>query len=158
MVPVESNKNFSVNNVLSFRKKITQDQANEEMKKIAKFLESQDIKQSGPVITATFDVDTDNGDPLMDMEILIPMDRKIDLPEDYRFKEIFHIAHAVCAKHSGAPSSLHSTYTDLFTYLKNNNLQPITAVYNAYVKGLSSGSPEDDMNIDVYIGVNPSTL
>lgn len=158
MTQIENGKSFRVNNVLSLRKKITQAQANEEMNKIANFLESQGIKQNGPVITATFDVNTENGDPLMDMEILIPMDRKIDLPEEYRFKEVFHIAHAIYTKHSGNPAMLHNTYNDLFTYIKNNNLQQITAVYHAYIKGLSPKSPGDDLNIDVYIGVNPSTL
>lgn len=158
MGQVERDKDFQANNVLSLRKKITQFEANQEMNRIARYLADQGIRQSGPIITATFSVDTAGEDPLMDMEILVPLDRKTDLPEEYRLKESFHIAHAVYAQHKGNPSTLHETYNDLFTYLKQNNLQQITAVYNAYVKGISSGASNSDLIIDVYVGINPSTL
>lgn len=158
MAQVERDKDFRANNVLSLRKKITQSEANQEMDKIARYLADEGIRQSGPIITATFNVDTEGEEPLMDMEILVPLDKKTDLPEEYRLKENFHIAYAVYAQHKGNPSSLHDTYNNLFTYLKENDLQQITAVYNAYVKGMSSGSPNNDLIIDVYVGVNPSTL
>lgn len=158
MAQIEESKSFKAENLLSLRKKITQSQANEEMNKIAAFLESKGIKQSGPVITATFAVDKESDEPLIDMEILVPLDMKTDLPQEYRFKEIIHIVNAVHATHRGSPDTLYNTYNDLFTYMKDNNLQQITAVYNAYIKGHSSIDTPDNLMIDVYIGVNPSIL
>ncbi len=158
MSQIEKSKSFKAKNLLSLRKKITQSQANEEMNKIAAFLEGNGIKQSGPVITATFAVDKETDDPLIDMEILVPMDRKTNLPEEYSYKEVIHIVNAVHATHRGRPDTLYSTYNDLFKYIKENNLQQITAVYNAYIKDHSPMDTSDNLIIDVYIGVNPSIL
>lgn len=154
MSQIEQNKSFMAQNVLSLHKKVTQAQANEEMNKIAKFLEKKNIKQNGPVITATFAIDNERDNPLLDMEILVPMDRKAELPEEYGFKNIFHIVNAVHAKHTGNPAALQDTYNELLAYIKKNNLQQITAFYNVYTKKDAS----EALNIDVYIGINPSTL
>lgn len=156
MIKIECNKSFIAKNVLSLRKKVTQSEANEEMNKIAKFLEEKNIKQNGPVITATFAIEAKGDNTFLDMEILVPMDRKVDLPDEYTFKSVFHIVNAVHAKHLGSPAALPDTYNELFAYIKKNNLQQITAIYNAYIKNL--GETSDALNIDVYIGINPSIL
>lgn len=158
MLQIERNKSFMAKNVLSLRKKVTQAQANDEMSKIAKLLEEKNVKQNGPVITATFDVDTEKVPPLLDMEILVPMDRQVNLPEGYRFKNIFHIVGAVHAKHSGSPAALPDTYNELLAYIKKNNLQQITAIYNVYTKSAAEREASEALDIDVYIGVNPSIL
>ncbi|EPR08037.1 GyrI-like domain-containing protein [Ruminiclostridium papyrosolvens] len=158
MLQIEREKSFKAENVLSLRRKVTQSQANEEMNKIAKYLKENSLKQTGPIITATFAIDSGLSEPLIDMEILVPIDKKISSPVEYKFKDIFHIKHAVHAKHVGTPATLHKTYNDLFTYIKENNLQQITTAYNVYIKNIESRQPADNLNIDVYIGVNPSVL
>ncbi len=158
MVQIEREKSYKAENVLSLRRKITQSQANEEMNKIAKYLGENNLKQTGPIITATFAIDSGFSEPLMDMEILVPIDKKISTSTEYKFKDIFHIKHAIHAKHVGSPSTLHNTYNDLFSYIKENNLQQITTAYNVYIKNIHSKLPEDNLNIDVFIGINPSVL
>ncbi len=158
MVQIENEKSFKAENVLSLRKKITKSQANDEMNKIARYLGENNLKQTGPIITATFAIDPGLSEPLMDMEILVPVDRKINSSTAYKFKDKFHLQHAIHAKHIGTPATLHKTYNALFSYIKENNLQQITTAYNVYIKNIESKLPEDNLNIDVYIGVNPSVL
>ncbi|OGO78603.1 MAG: hypothetical protein A2Y23_09975 [Clostridiales bacterium GWB2_37_7] len=58
----------------------------------------------------------------------------------------------------GNPALLQNTYNEIMNYLKQNNLQQITAGYNVNVKELQLGQSLDEMIVDVYFGVNPSIL
>ena len=71
------------------------------MQNIGKFLEQNNIKKNGPIVTATFAVEQSSGQPLLDMEIMVPMDKPVELTGEYRLKEAFHLVNAVYARHKG---------------------------------------------------------
>lgn len=158
MAIVEAKKEFKLENVLSLRKKMTQEEINSEMMKIGKLFQDNGIKKAGPVVTVTFAMETKNGQPLLDMEILIPMDKKVELPTEYVFKPVFHIVNAVYARHEGNPANIQNTYNDMLAYINQNKLQQITAGYNVQLKDMLPGMTPDEMIIDVYIGVSPNIL
>ena len=158
MAQIETGKELKLDNVLSLRKKMTQMEIQQEMMKIGKFFEEIGIKKNGPVVTATFAMEQNGGQPLLDMEILIPMDKKVSLDGEYILKEKFHLVNAVYAKHIGNPNLLQNTYNQLMAYINDNKLHQITVAYNAQVKDMKLGDSIDDMVMDVYIGVNPSIL
>ncbi|MHB8062262.1 MAG: AraC family transcriptional regulator [Ruminiclostridium sp.] len=158
MAIAEAEKEFRLENVLSLKKIWHKKKINSEMIKIGKFLQYNELKKAGSIITATFAIETQNGQPLLDMEILVPIDKKIELPREYVFKPVFHIVNAIYARHEGNPKTFQNTYNDMLTYIQQNKLQQLTAGYNVQVKDLMSGVTPDDMVVDVYIGVNPNTL
>ena len=156
MAIVEKGKEIKLQNLLSLRRKMTQAEINEEMMKIGKILEANGIKKNGPIITATFAIETVGGQPLLDMEVLVPMDKRVELPPEYKVKDLFHMVNAVYARHKGNPALLQNTYNEMMTYIQQNSLQQITAGYNVTVKDVLPGMSVEEMVIDVYIGVNPS--
>ncbi|HOA80565.1 MAG TPA: AraC family transcriptional regulator [Defluviitaleaceae bacterium] len=158
MINIEVNKGINFSNLLSLRKKITQEQFNNEMVKISGIFESNQVKKSGPIITTTFMVETINGENYFDMEILVPMDRKVDLPSDYNFKQLFKIVNAVYVRHEGNPAFLQKVYDEMLLYITKNSLQQITPAYNVTVKDLLPGMSADELVIDVYIGVSENIL
>lgn len=155
---VEYGKEFRLQNVLSLRKKMTQQQINEEMIKIGKLLQDNEAKKQGPIVTVTFAIENVNGNQVLDMEILVPIDKKLDLPREYTLKSVFKILNAVYARHTGNPATLQNTYNEMLAFIQQNNLQQITAGYNVQVNDLLPGMTPDDMIVDVYIGVSPNTL
>jgi effector-binding domain-containing protein len=158
MIAIERNKSIKFDNLLSIRKKMTQQEINIVLTKIGNLLEEKGIKKNGPIISATFSVEMVEGQPLLDMEILVPLDKKVELPEGYKFKELFNLNHAVYARHIGNPTTIESTYKELAAYIKENNLQPITVGYNVNIKDIKPEEGFDEMITDIYIGVNPSIL
>ena len=110
---IETNKSIRLENLLSLRKKMTQQQINEEMMNIGKFLQENNIKKNGPIVTATFAIEEANGQPLLDMEILVPMEREAALPEKYKLKPVFHLVNAVYARDLGNPAQLQNTYKEI---------------------------------------------
>ncbi len=155
---VESGKEFIMENVLSLRKKMTQRQLDQEMEKIGEFLQSNGATQAGPIVTVTFSIETKNEEPLLDMEILVPMDKELELSGDYVFKPLFKVTNAVYARHKGNPAKLQNTYNEMLSFIQENNLQQITVGYNVLINEPMPGLTLDDMIIDVYIGINPNIL
>ena len=92
------------------------------------------------------------------MEILVPMDKPIELSGEYKLKKVFHLVNAVYARHIGNPNLLQNTYNNMMQYINENELSPITSGYNVNVKELQQGDSMDEMIVDIYIGVNPSVL
>src|SRR5690554_5884967 len=140
-------------NLLSLRKKLKQSEIVHEMQKIGEYFQKNKIKKVGPIVNTTFNIENVNGEQLLDVEILVPMNKKYDLIGEYKFKEKFHLLNAIYTSHKGNPALLQQTYDLLFQYIQKNNLQQITPAYNVNVKELAPGESMDEMIIDVYIGV-----
>lgn len=155
---IQSGKELKLENVLSLRKRMTQEEINTEMGKIGKLLQNNEIKKAGSIVTATFAIEENCGQPLMDMEILVPIDKKFDFPVEYKFKPLFHIFDAVYARHEGNPATLQNTYNEILAFIQQNKLQQITAGYNVQVKDFLPGMTDDEIVIDVYIGVSRNVL
>lgn len=137
---------------------MTQNEMNAEMVNISKFLSIAGIKKTGPVITATFGVENTDGQVYIDMEILIPLDKEVVVPEPYVFKKLFHLKNAVYSRHGGNPQYLQNTLSEMMEFIKDKKLSQITSVYSVNVKELMQGETIDNMITDLYIGVNPSVL
>ena len=158
MTVIETGKSLRLENVLSLRKKMTQPEVQQEMMKIGQYFQEKGIKKNGPVVTATFAVEQVDGQPLLDMEILVPMDKQVDLGGEYRVKIVFHLVNAVYARHEGNPNLLQGTLNEMVKYIHEHGLRQINAAYSVNVRELKPGDSLEDMVADVYIGVDPSTL
>lgn len=155
MAVIETNKELRLENVLSLRKKMTQTEINEEMVKIGNFFDANGIKKAGPIITTTYAIEENN---VLDMEILVPMDKVINLPSEYILKPLFRLTNAVYSRHEGNPNLLQSVYNEMLAYIQRNGLQQITSGYNVTVKEMLPEMSVDDFVIDVYIGISENVL
>lgn len=158
MSNVQLGKEYKMENVLSLRKKMIQLEIQQGMKEIQALLQKNEVQKNGPVVTTTFAVEQNADQQVLDMEILVPLDKKMSLPEKYLYKKIFHLKNAIYARHEGNPALIQNTLNKMIKYIQENKLQQITSVYNVNVKELKQGDSMDDMTMDLYIGVNPSIL
>lgn len=145
-------------NLLSLKGKIRQSDIPDEMMKIGKYLRKKGIRKKGPIITTTFDMEMVDEEPILDMEILVPLNKHLELDEGYKLKKTFNLVNAVSIRHEGDPNQLQDAYNRLLSYIETNRLQRITPVYNVYVNDLTAEQSLEEMIIDVYIGINPSIL
>ncbi|MDD4297808.1 MAG: AraC family transcriptional regulator [Ruminiclostridium sp.] len=158
MCEIKEGQELRLENVLSIRKKMTQTELQQEMTQIGNFIQQNNLIKSGPVVSATFSIEQNGTSPILDMEILVPLDKDIPLPEPYRMKKIFHLKNAIHVRHEGNPQRLQNTLNGMVQYIQNNKLQQITPAYNATVNEPKPGEGLDKLIIDAYIGVNPSIL
>jgi hypothetical protein len=90
------------------------------------------------------------------MEVLIPVCNNNVYSENYKIKPKFHLVNAAYARYEGRPEKLQDACNELMTFLKVNSLQSITFLYIVMIK--EPQIVDGDMTVDLYIGINPSTL
>ncbi|ADL50580.1 transcription activator effector-binding protein [Clostridium cellulovorans] len=148
---------ISFKNLLSFRKTLTQAELQEEMKKIEEFLNKNNLKKNGPTITTTYSVNQAMI-PTMDFEVLIPLEGNMPFSDTYKVKKEFKLVNALKVSHIGNPAGIQQTVMGVQKYIKENNLQPITSLYNVTINEVKSVEEMDKLHVDMYIGLNPNIV
>ncbi|MNY70792.1 hypothetical protein D3C86_2089980 [compost metagenome] len=88
---------------------------------------------------------------------MIPIDKEVASSENYQYKSVFHLKHAVYTRYIGDPFAINSRYEGLMAFISKNGLQPITPAYNFNINDRDMIN-SDSLTIDIYMGVNPSIL
>lgn len=145
-------------NLLSFRKEMTQKEVVEKSREIEELIKREGAERIAPVMSTTYAVRENAGDSLMDIEILVPLNKRINFPVGYQWKERLFVTNAVLIKHKGHPAGLQNTFDILNEYMQKNQLTPITGAYNVPVKEAKNPMEVNDMEIDIYVGISPNIL
>lgn len=155
---ISENKVLEMKNVLSFRGKMTQQEFAAKSKDFERIMLEAGAAKAAPVVTTTYAVEQGPMGPVMDVEILIPLDKQIQAPAGYTFKPRFLLTNAVMVHHIGHPSKLQESVNALNAYITEHQLVPITSGYNVTVKEAKTPLELDPMEVNVYVGVSPNLL
>lgn len=153
-----TNQTYEMNNVISYRAKMTQKEMNNAMNRLMTLIKDNGLTKSGYITTSTFSIEKIDNTELIDIEILCPVDKICRLPQEYTFKPIFRLLNAVKITHKGNPANLQATANLLISYINENKLTPITSMYNVTVCEPKSPADIDNMVVDMYIGVTENIL
>ncbi len=158
---IKEHQIFEMKNVLSFRGKITQQTLVDKRTEIDSLIKEFGARPIHPPVTTSFGVEQGSGEPLMDLEILIPLDKDVShevlvkkLP-GYRFKPVFLLTNAVMLHNTGSDISIEDSIKRLYSYISSRNMKPITTLYN-----ITFNDPDDpkDLIVDLIIGIDPNKL
>jgi hypothetical protein len=155
MSQILENQTLEMTNVLSRRGTFSQTELQVEMQKIGLLLKEKAVEKNGSVVTATFAIDV-SGD--MDIEILVPLNHAIFLPNGYTLKPNFKLTNAVKIRHAGNPVHLQKSAQDINAYIADNQLIPITVGYNVVVSEPKNPQDVENMIVDIYVGISPNIL
>lgn len=158
MAEIYTNCEYKMDNVLSLRKKMTQPEIQQALMEMGNTIKSLGASKAGLLVTSTFGMEQTANVPMLDMEILVPLDKEVTAYEPYTFKKLFHLKYAVHARHEGNPQLLQNTLNQMMEYIKSNKFTQITSVYSVNIKELQPGDSLDSMVTDLYIGVSPSVV
>jgi len=158
---IKENENLQMKNVLSFRGKVTQKILADKRQEIENLINEFGAHSIHPAITTSYTVEQTAEGPVIDMEVLIPLDKDVshevmvkNLP-GYRFKPLFLLTNAIRLHHTGNSVPLEDSIKELYSYIKVRNLRPITSLYN-----ITINDPDDpkDLIIDLMVGIDPNRL
>lgn len=158
MADIVENASLELKNVFSYRGKVTQQQLMIITKEMNDIITANNAKKTMPGVSATFGIISEGSEPLMDMEIMFPLDKEIDVPDPYTFKPLFRLRNAVKIRHVGNPALIQESGNQLMKFIDENGLMPITAGYNVTIQEPQTPSNIDDLIIDLYIGVSDNIL
>jgi effector-binding domain-containing protein len=158
MTNIKDNQLLEMTNVLFYRAKMTQQEINISISNIEPVLKENGANKNGYVTTSIFSIEIIDGRQVMDIEILVPIDKEIAAPSGYVFKKHFKLSNAVKIRHEGNPAFLQNSGATLMKYISDNGLTPITSGYNVTVKEPSSQMDIENMIVDIYVGVSSNIL
>ena len=152
MSEILQNQTLEAEHLFCFRGKVTDQELEEVGRDMDMVIRKAGAKRVSFPITATYSMD--NGK--MDVELLLPVDRRMDDVKEYHYKEQLKIVNAVVARHNGNPNYLPQTCSELNQYIADKELMPITVGYS--VPKRADASDIENSIIDVYVGISPNIL
>ena len=152
------NQELHITNALSLRGKVTQADLQQEVVRIGKFVEDGGYTRTGSTVSVTYAIEQQGTSPILDVELITPLDKPFIPPQGCICKPIIKLVHAVSIRHIGNPAGLQETVNLLLAYIQKNNFQIITPAYNVSVQEATMPNMIDQMIVDVYIGVSPNIL
>lgn len=148
-----TNQDFKIINVLTFRKKINQQTAMCITQQIDSILLQNGAQKTGNTVSITHGISVENGQQIIDLEMMIPLDRKINAPDGFDFMPEFSLTNALQMRIEGNPQQLQTAIQKFAEYIRNKNFKPSTPLYVVAVKESTGPLDVDDMITDLYSGV-----
>lgn len=158
MHEITENATLEMTNVLSYRRRSTQRELSQVSRDIEEVLRCSGAKRSGSSVSSTHAVDTSGAEPMLDMEILIPIDKEISVSSPFAIKPVFRLRNAVKIRHKGSPALLQNTAKELMDYISDRGLTPITPGYNVTVQEPAAPTDVDNLVVDIYVGISDNIL
>ena len=152
MVDIVEGQTLEIQNLISFRGKLTQNEIESVGKDMEEFVVSAGARRVGNPITATYGIESDK----IDVELLIPVDKQVECSQCYTYKERIRIVNAVVAKYTGSPMGLQGACNELNQYIIEHKLMPVTVGYNL-TKKVDITNPENT-EVDIYVGISQNIL
>lgn len=151
-------RTLEMHNLLSYRGKMTQQELVEKSRDMEEIIQQSGAEKNGCTMTTTFSVEQGPNGPVLDMEILIPLDREISVPQGYAWKPDFLLTNALMVKHLGNPAGLQESIQALNQFILDHGLVPISTGYNVTVREAKTPMELDSMEVDIYVGISPNKL
>lgn len=158
MIRITEHNILNLYNLISVRALMNQNDLIKAIQEINKIIDESTTKRNGQFITGTYSNNIENGEMIMDVEILCPVKQKIDLPNGYTFKSFFHLTNAVKLEYQGNPEDSRSAIQELMQYINENELTPITALYSITTYEPKSQDELNSYSMELYIGISKNIL
>ncbi len=153
------NQYISFSNLLRFRGKVTQKENINIQTKIQEILKLNNIdKPSNETITATYSVELQDGDQLIDIEMLIPVNKEISNFNNYEgfsYLPELVINNAIKLCFYGNQGDLQFSMQRLINHIKDNNVKVNTPLYTVITIDREAMNPNGTfVKGYLFIGVN----
>lgn len=154
---MEVGQELYIKNLLSFRKRMTQDEMKVEMKELESFLKEKQIKIIGHKISTTFSV-SQAIVPTMDIEFLIPISKEFEETVKYKIKKEFKLTNALKVDYKGNPKGIQENILLMQKYIAENNLVPISGLYTITINEVQTADQLDKFEANIYLSISPNIL
>ena len=140
-------------NVMHGRIKGNVDELKAFQKRILKTLERLDVRNEGGSIKQIHSSEVVNEEHIIDLEIWILLDKKVEIDGEFDFLEHFTLNDVVMIEHKGSPEDSDKTIAKLENYLEKNHLFPTEPAYNHSLHLVRKNMEKEEMHFKVYLKV-----
>lgn len=147
------NQQLWFDTALSYRARIEIDSLGDMIKHICDNVGVLDLKITDNVVVSVCEEISEPNKTILGVEVIVPVDKRLESNCHYVFKPHFKLANAVLTKFRGKASELPETRKELYKYAYEQHYSPNSEVYFS-VKQIE----EDEIIADAYLGVNGNLL
>ncbi|MCM1508556.1 MAG: hypothetical protein NC177_15710 [Ruminococcus flavefaciens] len=108
------------------------------------------------IIATVYGKEIINQSEIVDIEFLIPVNKKFKKSAFFEFKPVFQLINAVKIRHEGSMETLNQTEEILNQYICDNKLHSVTGIYYLFVQSTEFENP--DNIVDIYKGISENIL
>ncbi|MBL4936568.1 hypothetical protein JK636_12445 [Clostridium sp. YIM B02515] len=144
---------LSFKNLISVRKVMSYKDIKCEIENLAKVIKNYNAWSLGLAFARPYDITEIGSDKFFDMEILIPVDKKVPDYKDYKFIDNFNLFNTFKITHSDSAESLEDVISDIGEYTLSKNLNPPTFAFNINSDYASIISLTHESEVDIYISM-----
>ena len=148
---IQQGKSLLLENLISIRGEFFEYEVNIVLEKLEKIMSDNQVMKSGPMVTVTYGVEVVDEKQRLDMEIFIPLNRKIQVADPFSFQEKLVLNNSLYIRHVGNPGKLTDSYMSLLAKIKEDNLKQMSPIYNVTINQVQTIDKIDEMIIDLYI-------
>lgn len=152
MVVIE-NQYISVKNVLSYLTRVGSRSLGDLICYIHRNAEVLGLSVKGKIMFSIIGTHSIPEDTVMDLEVLVPVDRAFESTSKYVCKPEFKLENALSVRHYGSYVDLLKTYKLMNDYLKEKELKAITNTYFVVDK-----NSDNDSIVSLYVGISGNIL
>lgn len=147
---------IEMENVLSYKARVDVNRLGDILKFAENNIDALGLDVTGNILFTVNESHKDGVRNIMDIEILVPVNKAFKSSEQYIYKPSFKLVNAVSVRYCGLYSEVDSASCLLMDFLRRNDLQPISGVYYKVIE--NSGRHSLDGIFDAFISVNVNRL
>jgi hypothetical protein len=140
-------------NLMSIRKVMSYKDIKCEIENLAKVIKNYNAWSLGLIFARPYDITEIGSNKFFDMEILIPVDKKVPDYKDYKFIDNFNLFNTFKITHSDSAESLGDIISDIGEYTLSKNLTPPTFAFNISSNNAPIISLTDEFEVEIYISI-----
>lgn len=145
------NQAYEMNNLISLSGRFNVTQFQKEIMSITNTFKDYSPNSGEYLITTTKAIENVDGEQIMEVEVLLPVNYRVPVAEPYGYKSKIKITNALYMKVDDI-TRLQDSLNMVNQYILEHQLQPITSAYLVQTK------QEDKPCVEIYIGMNPNMI
>lgn len=145
------NQSYEMNNLVSLTGSFNVTQFQKEIINIVNSFKDYAVNNGEYIITTTKSVQIVEGEQILEVEALLPVNYRIPVAEPYSYKNKIKIVNALYMKIDDV-AKLQAALEYVNQYILEQRILPITSAY--LVQTAQEGKP----CTEIYIGINPNSL
>ena len=144
---------YMVENLLSYRTRIDSKDMSGMLAYVERNLDALNLTLNGNIILKLCEIIAEENRKIFGVELLFPVNKPFESKGQCIYKPLFKLENAVSSRFYGSYSMIPEIEEQVYAYIKERHLKPVTDVY--YIIQQKVGS---ELSFDTYVGINSNVL
>ncbi len=146
------NQTVSMKNVLYYKAWVTPKNSDEHFRKMNCLIDDRRAKKVGSIIIVSNAVKNKEGEALIEIEVFVPLDKKIVVTNEFKFISKMIVMNAIKIRIEGGFVEWQRATNVISEYIRSSNLQPTTPIMIKMIKAPIEPLDSNEMIIEIYVG------